>query len=162
MNYLTIPILLVALFLSPVAHADSHRSSMATDIAEGLAMIREGRFEIVRSELMMSETEATEFWPKYTEYREEVDSVQDRYTDLVVEYVGRYENGDLSDDYADELIDSWFDIKRELLDIQEAYLAEFRKFLQALKVARLFQLENKINAEIDAQLAVVILLIDPR
>jgi len=161
MNHLTMPVLLFALFLLPVAHADSRAESAATEIAEGREMVREGRLEIVRSELPLTEPEATDFWPKYAEYREEVDSIQDRYTDLVAEYVGRYENADLSDDYADELIDSWFDIKRELLDVQEIYLTDFRKILPALKVARLFQLENKINAEIDAQLAVVIPLIDP-
>jgi hypothetical protein len=125
-------------------------------------MIREGRLEVVRSELPLTEQEATEFWPKYAEYREEVDSIQDRYTDLVAEYVGRYDHADLTDEYADDLLDRWFDIKRELLDVQEIYMSEFRKILPALKVARLFQLENKINAEIDAKLAVVIPLIDPR
>ena len=160
-NYLTIPILLIALLLFPVAHADEHAGLAATETEKGRAMIREGRLEIVRSELPLTEKEAAEFWPKYAEYREEVDSIQDRYTDLVAEYVGRYDNADLSDDYADDLINSWFDIKRELLDVQEIYISEFRKILPALKVARLFQLENKINAEIDAQLAVVIPLIDP-
>jgi len=162
MNYLKVPVLLFALFLFPVAHADSGAGSMATEIAEGREMIREGRLEVVRSELPLTEQEATEFWPKYAEYREEVDSIQDRYTDLVAEYVGRYDHADLTDEYADDLLDRWFDIKRELLDVQEIYMSEFRKILPALKVARLFQLENKINAEIDAKLAVVIPLIDPR
>ena len=58
-------------------------------------------------------------------------------------------------------MDNFFSIKRGLLDVQEKYLPEFRDVLPALKVARLFQLENKINAEIDAQLAVVVPLIDP-
>jgi len=130
------------------------------EVEQGREMIREGRLEIVRSELPLTEQEAEDFWPRYTDYRVEVDAIQDRYADMVAEYVARYENADLSDDYADELIDSWFDIKRELLDVQEIYLSEFRKVLPALKVARLFQLENKINAELDAQLAIVIPLID--
>ena len=161
MNYLTIPILFFALLFFSVVHADTRTGPAATEVQEGRAMMREGRLEIVRSELPLTAQEATEFWPKYAEYRAEVDAIQDRYSDLVADYVGRYNNADLSDHYADDLIDSWFDIKRELLDVQEIYLSEFRKILPALKVARLFQLENKINAEIDAQLAVVVPLIDP-
>ena len=130
------------------------------EVEQGREMIRQGRLEIIRSELPLTEQEAEDFWPRYADYRVEIDAIQDRYADMVGEYVARYENADLSDDYADELIDSWFDIKRELLDVQEIYLSEFRKVLPALKVARLFQLENKINAELDAQLAIVIPLID--
>lgn len=151
---------LAALFFLPLAAADNHSGAAAPSIEEGRAMMREGRLEIIRSELPLTEKESAEFWPKYAEYRAEIDTIQDRYTDMVAEYVGRYDNADLSDVYADNLIDSWFDIKRELLDVQEIYLSEFRKVLPALKVARLFQLENKINAEIDAQMAVVVPLID--
>lgn len=68
---------------------------------------------------------------------------------------------ELSDKYATELMDNFFGIKQGLLDVHEKYLPKFRDVLPALKVARLFQLENKINAEIDAQLAAVVPLIDP-
>jgi hypothetical protein len=152
---------LFALFLMPVAGADMGSGAAATNDEDGRALMREGRLEIIRSELPLTEQEAEDFWPRYADYRAEIDVIQDRYADMVAEYVARYDSADLSDDYADDLIDSWFDIKRELLDVQEIYLSEFRKVLPALKVARLFQLENKINAELDAQLAIVIPLIDP-
>jgi len=161
MKYSRVLTFLCAMFLLPVAIADSPEGTAATSVEEGRAMMREGRLEIVRSELPLTEQEAADFWPKYADYRREIDAIQDRYADMVAEYVSRYDSADLSDDYADDLIDSWFDIKRELLDVQEIYLSEFRKVLPALKVARLFQLENKINAEIDAQLATVVPLIDP-
>jgi hypothetical protein len=160
-HYSRILIVLFTLFMMPIANADLREGAAANDVEKGRAMMREGRLEIVRSEMPLTEKEAADFWPKYADYRAEIDAIQDRYADMVAEYVGRYNNADLSDDYADELIDSWFDIKRELLDVQEIYLSDFRKVLPALKVARLFQLENKINAEIDAQLALVVPLIDP-
>jgi hypothetical protein len=40
-------------------------------------------------------------------------------------------------------------------------LPTFKKSLPALKVARFYQLENKIEAEIDAQLALAVPLIEP-
>jgi hypothetical protein len=153
--------LLLLLAVTASADGSAMDEAAATEAERGRQMIREGRLEIVRSELHLTEQEAADFWPKYGEYRAEIDAILDRYADMIGEYVGRYDNADLSDDYADELIDSWFDIKRELLDVQEIYLSEFRNVLPALKVARLFQLENKINAEIDAQLAIVVPLIDP-
>lgn len=60
-------------------------------------------------------------------------------------YRRRYEEADLSDEFADELMASCFGIKRELLDVQEEFLPQFRK----------------ISAEIDAQLALAVPLVDP-
>jgi uncharacterized protein (DUF3820 family) len=130
-------------------------------VDEGREMIRESRLDIVRSELQLSDEEAEAFWPIYTQYRGETDAIQDRYAAMIEGYMRRYDNADLSNEYADELIETFFGIKRELLDVQEKYLVEFRKVLPSLKIARLFQLENKVNAEIDERLALIVPLIDP-
>ena len=124
-------------------------------------MIRAGRLELVRSELRLNEDEELQFWPVYTAYRAEIDAIQDRYAVMITDYLRRYDAADLTNEYADELIVRFIGIKRELLDVQEKYLPEFRAALPSLKVARLFQLENKINAEVDAELALVVPLIDP-
>jgi hypothetical protein len=151
------------LLLASTAYSDGHDTAegAATDAERGRQMMREGRIQIVREELHLTEEEAADFWPLYTTYRGDIDAIQDRYADMIAEYVKRYDDADLSDQYATELMDNFFSIKRGLLDVQEKYLPKFRKVLPALKVARLFQLENKINAEIDAQLATVVPLIDP-
>ncbi len=130
-------------------------------LEEGRAMIREGRLEAIRSELHFTEAEASAFWPIYGQYREEMDAIQDRYAAMVKEYLQRYDAADLSDEYADELMATFFGTRRGRLDVQQKYLPRFRAVLPALKVARLFQLEHKINAEIDAQLALVVPLVDP-
>ena len=80
---------------------------------------------------------------------------------MIKEYVRRYDAADLSNEYADQLLATFFGIERERLDVREKYLPQFRNVLPALKVARLYQLENKISAEIDAQLALVVPLVDP-
>jgi hypothetical protein len=151
------------LLLGSTAYSDGHDTAdaSATDAERGRQMMREGRIQIVREELHLTEEEAAVFWPLYTTYRSDIDAIQDKYADMIAEYVKRYDNADLSDQYATELMDDFFRIKRGLLDVQEKYLPEFRNVLPALKVARLFQLENKINAEIDAQLATVVPLIEP-
>lgn len=133
----------------------------ADEVEDGREMIREGRLEIVRSELSLTEAEGAAFWPIYSTYRTESDAIQDRYAAMIKEYMRRYEEADLSDKFADELMTSFFGIKRELLDVQVKFLPQFREVLPALKVARLFQLENKITAEIDAQLALAVPLVDP-
>jgi len=89
------------------------------------------------------------------------DGVMRRYGQMIAEYLRRYDDADLSDEYANEMLDTYFGIQEELLQVQQEFLPEFRAVLPALKVARFYQLENKFNAEIDAQLALVVPLVDP-
>ncbi len=131
------------------------------EVAEGRAMVQAGREELVRSELRLTDKEAAAFWPIYEVYQAESAAIGDRYVAMLTEYVDRYDRGDLSDEYAIGLLDVFFGVKRDLLDVQTNYLPKFMEALPALKVAQFYQLENKIRAEIDAQLAVVVPLIDP-
>ena len=154
-------ILLISVAAGFTIHTAAFAEPQSDEVEQGREMIREGRIELVRSELHFTDAEADDFWPLYTRYREETDAVQDRYAAMIKEYLRRYDDADLTNEYADGLIDTFLAIKYELLDVQKKYLPEFRAVIPALKVARLFQLENKLNAEIDAQLALVVPLVDP-
>jgi len=160
-DHFCVAFLLVAALGTSSAQPPDSGASADQSMEQGREMIREGRLEVIHSELHLTEAEAAAFWPIYGQYRDEIDAIQDRYAAMVKEYLHRYEAADLSNDYADELLATFFDIKRERLDVQQNYLPRFRAMLPALKVARLFQLENKISAEIDAQLALVVPLVDP-
>jgi transposase-like protein len=131
------------------------------EVAAGRAMVQAGREELIRSELRFTAAEAAAFWPIYERYQAASSAIGDRYAALLTEYVDRYNSGDLSDEYAVRLLDDYFGIKQEMIDVQTKFLPKFREVLPALKVAQFFQLENKIRAEIDSQLAIAIPLIDP-
>lgn len=154
---------LAALVLTAFGQVQAQESNQEADdeIAEGRAMVQAGRDEIIRDELSLTGQEAELFWPVYAAYTGDTKAIMDRYTALLTDYVRRYDSGDLSDEYASDLMETFFGIKQELLDVKKDYLPKFMQALPALKVARFYQLENKIEAEIDAQLAIAVPLIDP-
>lgn len=131
------------------------------EVAEGRAMVQAGREELIRSELRLTDEEEAAFWPIFEDYQAKSSAIMDRYTVLLTDFVDRYERGDMNDAYASDLLDEYFRIKQALLVAQLNYVPKFKAVLPALKVAQFFQLENKIRAEIDSQLAIVIPLIDP-
>jgi hypothetical protein len=131
------------------------------EMAEGRAMVQAGREELIRSQLRFTDEESAGFWPIYEGYQAESSAIGDRYARLLTEYVDRYHRGDLNDEYATALLEEYFGIKQELLDVQTSYVPKFLAVLPALKVAQFVQIENKIRAEIDSQLAIAIPLIDP-
>ena len=108
-----------------------------------------------------TDAEAEAFWPVYDAYHAAVMEVRDRQAEIIGDYLKRYRAGDVSEDYAEDLLDQGLDVKQDLLKVQKRYLKRFEKALPMRKLVRLYQLESKMDAEIDAQLAVVIPLMDP-
>jgi hypothetical protein len=147
------------MLLVPLAMAQAQSQGAQREVDEGRAMVRAGFRDVIREELPLTEQETAAFWPVYDEYERTVTAIMDRYANLIMRYVDRFETGDLSNEYADELLAEYFAIRQELLDVRRAYIPKFKKALPALKVAQLYQLENKLNAEVDIQLALAIPLI---
>ena len=156
----------LALLLSVTAVVSAFaqdNSGVQTDenLARARTMIQEGRKEIIREDLHMTVVEEAAFWPLYAKYRAQLMPIQDRYVALTSNYIRQYESGILTDKYAEEMLQDYFNIQSDLLTTRRKYIRKFKKILPMLKVARFYQLENKMNADIDAELAFLVPLIEP-
>jgi hypothetical protein len=157
------------LLLSTLVAAAGHSAAQSAGqdiladerVAEARAMMQAGRDDIIDTEMGLAAAEREKFWPLYQTYRAEVMVVQDRYAAMIGGYLGAYEAGEISDEYAEDLLDDWLDYKKDLLQVQKQYVRKFRKVLPIRKVVRFYQLENKMDAEIDAEMAVFVPLMEP-
>jgi hypothetical protein len=130
-------------------------------LADARALLQAGRREIIADELRLTDAEAEAFWPVYDAYHAAVMEVRDRQAEVIGVYLKRYRAGDVSEDYAEDLLEQGLDVKQDLLKVQDRYLKRFKKTLPIRKLVRFYQLENKMDAEIDAQLAILVPLMDP-
>ena len=128
----------------------------AEALAEARALLKAGRAELVRDELYLTESESAAFWPVYDEYRDEVDTVRDRQAKVISIYVEAYWAANLGDELAETILEVHFLIENDLLAIEKKYVRRFRKAIATAKVTRFYQLENKLDAEIDVALAQLI------
>jgi hypothetical protein len=64
-----------------------------------------------------------------------------------------YWAAELSDDLAKDVLDEHFAISSAILKVEKKYLRKFRKVLPVAKVTRFYQLESKLQAEVDKVLA---------
>ena len=128
--------------------------------AEARALMQAGRDEIIDEEMRLSDAEDERFWPIYRDYRAEVIAVQDRYASMLGEYLTTFQAGEVSDEYAEDLLDDWLEYEADLLKIKKQHVRQFRKILPIRKVVRFFQLENKLDAEADVKLARVVPLME--
>lgn len=131
------------------------------ELASVLVTLQIGRRETIRAEIYFTKDEAAAFWPAYDAYVADMQPVRDRRVKMIRRYLQAYNDGSVSEDFAIDLVDEDLAIKTEMLNIRKKHLERIRKILPPFKAARFYQLENKLDAEINGQLARDLPLIDP-
>ncbi len=156
--------LLTALVLvaCPTVYGQTTDTGILNDqqFAEARKALQAERAEIIREELRLGEAESEAFWPVYDKYRAEIAAVRDRQAEMFGRFLKARNAGTIDDTFAKGLVKDHFDIKSDILRIQKKYLRQFRKVLPELKVARFYQLENKMEAKGDAELAFFLPLVE--
>ena len=153
---------ILTLFAVCIAGAQPTDADLKLAIEEAQSLVRESLRETLREELMLTDDESRRFWPVYGGYEEERIAIADRYTRILTEFVTRYHQGTLRDDDADRLLDGYLKVKNDTIRLRKRYVSKFRKILPGIKVTRFYQLENQIQADVDAVLARSVPLADPR
>lgn len=116
-----------------------------------LEKMRADKKLLISENLQLTETEAKSFWPVYESYQDELFLLRARTIKLIKDYEESYEK--LTNDVAKKLLDESINIETLRLKLNQAYLPKFRKVLSDIKVARYYQLENKIQAALMYELA---------
>ena len=101
--------------------------------------------------MQLTGEESQTFWPLYHEYRAAMRKVDDRSVGLINSYAESFDT--MTDEIAETMLKEFMSIRQAELDVTRKYLKRFQKILPAHKVARFFQLENKLDSVIDFELA---------
>ena len=136
---------------NPAATPSDVEGQMLDEIALTRAAIQTRRQAIVTAAMDLTAPESQAFWPLYRDYRNDMAKVDDRLVDLVVTYVGNYKS--LTDETATKLLKDYLDIERERLNVKNQYVPRFLGVLPAVKVARFYQIDNKLDKKIQGELA---------
>jgi len=109
---------------------------------------------LVAENMQLSEAEAKVFWPVYESYQKDLGKIVERTKKLIEDYAKNYQT--MTDETAKKLLNDMIVIENERLKLRKTYLPKFRKVLSEKKVARYYQLENKIHAVVSYELAKII------
>ena len=151
-----------ALLMLPFAgHAQLNPEfgEMTNDIEAAITLMNTERKLVIMQEMQMTPEESQAFWPIYDEYVMKRKDVADMRVKLISDYAANFEN--ITEDYADQMLDEYFDMAKKRMDLRKKYARQFKRVLPSSKVARYVQLENKLDAIIDFKLATSIPLIEP-
>jgi hypothetical protein len=106
---------------------------------------------VVASVVELTESEARVFWPVYNAYQSDMIGHYDRVLGFLDSYAKAYDT--MTDETATKLLTQFLALERDRVALLDAYVPRFRKVLSAKKVARLYQIENKLRAIVHYELA---------
>jgi hypothetical protein len=138
----------------PAAEPGAASEDITSDVELTRASIQLRRQALVTAAMDLTPKEAEAFWPLYREYRMEMAKVGDRLSKLLVQYAGQYDT--LTDAQAVTIMDEYLGIEKAKNSVKGKYVSRFRKVLPARKVMRFFQIDNKLDAVINAELASIV------
>jgi hypothetical protein len=114
-------------------------------------IVRTNRRKIVAAAMDLTTEENQKFWPLYAEYRDASAKQGDRLTKIIVDYAHSYDT--LSDAQATRLMTDYAALDQDRLNLRSAYVKRFAAFLPPRKLMRYFQLETKLDAIMNYDLA---------
>jgi hypothetical protein len=135
--------------------AQSSNSQERLDIAAARAQ----RKAIVSQNMYLTDAQAKVFWPLYDSYEQRMDRIEDRHIREIKSYVDSYKN--LTDASANQKLDEVLAIQQARLQTQQEYVPRFRAVLPGILVTRFFQIDNKMRAMVQCNIAQMVPLAQP-
>lgn len=142
----------LVLFVAP-SLAESGALISQKDIAVVKEMVERKRNFVVIANLNLTNAESEKFWPLYEEYRLKIREVRGRRLKLIEDYAERFNADTVDEEFADDAIIEFLDIQSDTVKVRKKYWKKFRRIIPASKAARFYQLENKMDSEVDYVMA---------
>ena len=136
---------------SAMAQVNEEMADFTTDIEAMRTVMQTERKILIMNEMVFTGEEAEKFWPLYDEYSAAAKKIANLRVKVITDYAANY--GTMTDDVAKQLLNDSIKFEEQTLKLKKKYIRKFRSILPEIKVTRYFQLENKLNAIIDFDLA---------
>jgi hypothetical protein len=120
----------------------------AQDDSENMKIVKEkvlaDRKFFVAANMELTDEEGTAFWPLYDQYVADQAALAATGGAIIEDFAKHYQS--MTDEKAKALLDDYMAFESDRLKLQQEYLPKFRKAIPEKKVTRYYQLENKIRA----------------
>lgn len=144
----------VALMFSLTAPVVAQESKPATTNMDILAQkLKADKKLLVAQAVGVTDEEGKGFWPIYDAYQADLEKINQRLQAGIESYAKDYNANSMTDAKATELTREAIAIEENLVSLKKTYVARLAGVLSATKVARYIQVENKVRAQINYELA---------
>jgi hypothetical protein len=120
---------------------------------------RADRKAIVGANMKLNDAQTKAFWPLYDSFEAEMDKLDDRHAAEVKNYAQHYET--LTEKDALNKLNEVIAIKQARLNVQKNYVPKFRSAIGDINTTRFYQIDNKLRAMIQCDIAQIVPLARP-
>jgi len=106
---------------------------------------------LVSGALPLSDAEANAFWPLYDAWEKERRPLDEQANKLLANFLGGAAT--MTDAQAKALVDEELNLEEARLKLRRTYFGRMAKAIPGRKVARFFQIDNKLDAAVRADVA---------
>lgn len=119
--------------------------------------LRSEKKQLIALNLTLTDEEATKFWPLYDQYADEMRKHNDEFYAVIKDYAANQKT--LTDAQALSMIKRWSAIQVDTAKTRQKYIDIIEKALPGRKAALFFQIDRRLYALMDLQVASQIPLI---
>ncbi len=149
-------IAVLALILSSTSvFAQNYTDSMKKFAEE----IKNDKKTLILANMVLNEEQKDKFIPIYEEYQSELSKINERIVSLIQNYASAYNSSSITDNVASQLLFEMNSIESREAEIQGEISKKLLTVLPAIKVTKYIQMENKIRAVLNYELAAQIPLV---
>ena len=117
------------------------------------------RLQIAKN-MDFTEQQDKDFWNLYSEYERDLDIIYRDKFNLIQEFRNANTSRNVSDQQANSFVERFFEIENKKISTKQSYVEKFKAILPGKKVAKFYQIDNKLDAIINHELAIKIKLIE--
>jgi len=150
MRFATVLLLLGAFF--NVSAAQTNEPGVDSYIESLRADLRADKVALITEAMRFNDQDSKIFWPVYRKYEADLSKVNDQRVALIKSYADKFNT--MTDADAKAMIDQSLSFESSRIDLKKKYAKEFQKAgLSSLTVAKLIQLEHRLDLLIDIKIA---------
>lgn len=130
-------------------------TATGVEVEKDLALLRRNlrseKKQLIALNLPLTETEATKFWPVYDQYAGEMAKINDDFYSVIKDYAANQKT--LTDAQASSMINRWAAIQVQQAQTRQKYIPIIEKVIPSRKAALFFQIDRRLYALMDLQVA---------
>jgi hypothetical protein len=143
------------LLAAPVTAQEPNVNPADTNMEILLQKVKADKKLLVATNMDLSDTEGTKFWPLYDAYQKDLEKINQQILRTIEEYAKAFNQGKgaISNETAKKLLNEALSTEEAEVKLKRSYADKIGKVLSATKTARCIQIENKIRAIVKADLS---------
>jgi len=147
-------IVVVGLVLAVAGPLAAQTAKPATTNMEILAQkVKADKKLLVAQTMQLTDQEGAAFWPIYEAYQADLAKINARLKTGIEGYAKDYNAGTMTDAKATAMTTEMIAIEEALVALKKTYVGKLNGVVSPVKIARFVQVENKVRALVNADLA---------